>query len=177
MKYSNLFSAFFFITCILLASCHDNAKEVTKHSEFELSANPGGILYLDSTRTIHIATTLYNPTNDTLSFVSMSCSFEDLFLTDTSIFRVQSRYDCYSNYPKVISVPPREKIDQFIMVRPVNKDIKIADYKIRIGMYYLTPKKENGFQGRVKQYEQRQTAKIIWSNELDLRRLYRMIYK
>lgn len=98
-------------------------------------------------------------------------------MTDTSIFKVQSRYDCFSNYPTVTNTPPREKLDQFIMVKPTNKDIKIIDRKLRIGMYLLTPKKENGFDGIIKQYENRHNAKVIWSNELDLKRLYRRLYK
>jgi hypothetical protein len=171
------FPNFSFIAWLLLTSCNQNVKHVPKQSEFELSANLGGIGYLDTIQTIHIATTLFNPTNDTLSFVTMTCSYEDLFLTDTSIFKVQSRYDCFKNGPIVTSIPPGEKIDQFIMISPISKDIKIGDHKLRIGMYLLTPKKEDGFEGIAKQYEQRQNAKIIWSNEIDLKRLYRRIYR
>ncbi|MBL7724168.1 MAG: hypothetical protein JNK27_08455 [Chitinophagaceae bacterium] len=166
-------------TFILLAltACKQNIKNVTDSKKLELSAFPGGIKYLDTTQTIHIGTTLFNPTDDTLSFVTMTCSYEDLFLTDTSIFKIQSRYDCFSNSPTVTSIPPKGKLDQFIMVKPINKDIKIGDQKLKIGMYLLTPKIEDGFQGIVRQYEQRQSAKIIWSNELDMKRLYRNIYK
>ena len=158
-------------------SCHTQDKTENVNHELKLSATLGGIIYLDTTSTIHIATTLFNPTNDTLSFVTMTCSYEDLFLTDTSIFKVQSRYDCYSNFPKVTNIPPGEKLDQFIMIKPITKDTKIIDNKLRIGMYLLTPKKENGFDGIIKQYENRQKAKVIWSNELDLKRLYRRLYK
>ena len=76
-----------------------------------------------------------------------------------------------------MKIPPREKLDQFIMVKPTSKDIKIIDNKLQIGMYLLTPKKENGFDGIIKQYEHRQNAKIIWSNKIDLKRLYRRLYK
>lgn len=168
---------FSFIASLLFISCNQNVKHVPKQSEFELTANLGGIEHLDTTQVIHIATTLFNPTNDTLSFVTMTCSYEDLFLTDTSIFKVQSRYDCFKNSPIVNRIPPQGKIDQFIMIRPTSKDIKIGDHKLRIGMYLLTPKKEDGFEGIAKQYEQRQNAKIIWSNEIDLKRLYRRIYR
>jgi hypothetical protein len=168
------FSKFSFIAWLLLTSCNQNVKHVAKQSEFELSASLGGIGYLDSTQVIHIATTLFNPTNDTLNFVTMDCSYEDLFVTDTSIFIVQSRYDCYKNGRIVIRIPPKEKIDQFIMIRPTSKDIKIGDHKIRIGMYLLTPKKEEEI---IRPYEQRQNGKIIWSNEIDLKRLYRRIYR
>lgn len=161
----------------ILCSCHSQDKAENARHELELTATLGGIIYFDTTSTIHIATTLYNPTKDTLSFVTMTCSYEDLFLTDTSIFKVQSRYDCFSNYPTVTNIPPGEKLDQFIMVKPTTKDIKLIDNKLRIGMYLLTPKKENGFDGIIKQYENRQNSKVIWSNKLDLKRLYRKLYK
>jgi hypothetical protein len=161
----------------VIYSCHSKDKTQNVKKELELTAALGGIIYLDTTSTLHIATTLFNPTKDTLSFVTMTCSYEDLFLTDTSIFKVQSRYDCFSNYPIVTNIPPGEKLDQFIMVKPTTKDTKIIENKLRIGMYLLTPKKENGFDGIIKQYENRQNAKIIWSNELDLKRLYRRLYK
>jgi len=166
-----------FLTLVVFCSCRSQDKTEIVKKELELTAALGGIIYLDTTSTIHIATTLFNPTKDTLSFVTMTCSYEDLFLTDTSIFKVQSRYDCYSNYPTVMKIPPGEKLDQFIMVKPKNKNTKIIDNKLRIGMYMLTPKKENGFDGIIKQYENRQNAKVIWSNVLDLKRLYRRLYK
>ena len=174
--FRNIF-CIFLLTTTIFCSCHsqDNTKIVKQ--ELELSATLGGIIYLDTTSTIHIATTLFNPTKDTLSFVTMTCSYEDLFLTDTSIFKIQSRYDCYSNYPTVMTIPPGQRLDQFIMVKPTSKDTKIWDNKLRVGMYLLTPKKENGFDGIIKQYENRQSAKILWSNELDLKRLYRKLYK
>jgi hypothetical protein len=167
------FSNFSFIAWLLLASCTQNTTEGVKQSEFELSATLGGIGYVDSIRTIHIATTLFNPTNDTLSFETMDCSYDDLFLTDTSIFVVQSYSLCYKNGPMLIRIPPKGKIDQFIMIRPIREDIKIYDHKIRIGMYLLTSQEKE----TIEQYKQRQDAKILWSNEIELKRLYRSIYR
>jgi hypothetical protein len=167
------FPNFPFIAWLLLTSCNQNVKHLPKQSEFELSANLGGLEYTDSIQTIHIATTLFNPTNDTLNFVTMSCSYEDLFLADISTFKVQSHSFCLKNGPMVISIPPKGKIDQFIIIRPISNDIKIADHKLRIGMYLLTPTDEETIQ----QYKERQNAKILWSNEIDLKRLYRSIYR
>lgn len=160
-----------------LYSCHSKDKTGIARQELQLTASLGGVNYQDTTSTIHIATTLFNPTKDTLSFVTMRCSYEDLFLTDTSTFIVHSRYDCYSNYPIVIAIPPGEKLDQYIMVKPTSKNIKIEDHQLKIGMYLLIPEKEKGFQGIIEQYESRKNAKVIWSNELDLKRLYRHLYK
>lgn len=171
------FFAFLLTGFIGLNSCNSKEGKQIEKPELELTAQLGGIIYLDTTPTIHISTTLFNPTDDTISFVTMTCSYEDMFLTDTTTFKIQSRYDCYSNVPAVFEIPPNSKLDQFIMVRPITKEIKVGDNKIRIGMYYLIPKKENGHEGVIKQYENRQNAKIIWSNQLTLNRLYRNVYQ
>lgn len=162
---------------VLLTACTTNDQQQETKPGLELTAQLGGIIYLDTAPTIHISTTLLNPTNDTAGFITMTCSYEDMFLTDTAVFRIQSRYDCYGNYPAEINIPPHSKLDQFLMVRPISKDIKVIDSKIKIGLYYIQPKKENGFEGIIKQYENRQKAMVLWSNELDLKRLYRKIYK
>jgi hypothetical protein len=162
---------------LIILICIYSCKSQVKKQELELTAKLGGIIYLDTTSTFHIATTLYNPTNDTIDFVTMTCSYEDLFITDTSIFKVQSRYDCFSNYPEVISMPPKSKLDQFIMVRPTSKDLKLIEHTLKIGMYLMIPNEKNGFKGIINQYENRQKANILWSNELDLKRLYRRQYK
>lgn len=143
----------------------------------QLSAQPGGITYLDTVPTIHIATTLTNPTSDTLHFVSMSCSYEDMFVTNTTSFEVTSRFDCYKNIPVVTTVPPHTKLDQFILIRPASKKVNVLSSKVKVGMYYIIPQKENGFNGIIEQYENRQSAKILWSEEIDLKRLYRKAYK
>jgi hypothetical protein len=150
MKNSRINIFISLLTLTLFCSCYSQEKTQNVKEELELSATLGGIIYLDTTSTIHISTTLFNPTKDTLSFITITCSYEDLFLTDTSIFKVLSRYDCYSSYPTVISIPPREKLDQYVMVKPTTKDIKIDNNKLRIGMYLLTPKKEKGFDGIIK---------------------------
>lgn len=168
---------FLWTSLILFQSCKSrNTKREIKLA-VELSAKLGGIIYLDTTPRIHIATTLHNLTDDTLRFVSMTCSYEDMFLTDTSAFKVQSRNDCFSNFPMVKTLPPRSKLDQFIIVRPVTKEVKTIDNKIRIGMYYLMPEEEKDFDGIVKQYLNRQQGTVLWSEKLDLKRLYRKTYR
>lgn len=77
-----------FLALTAFWSCRSQDRNEIVEKELELTAALGGIIYLDTTSTIHIATTLFNPTKDTLNFVTMTCSYEDLFLTDTSIFKV-----------------------------------------------------------------------------------------
>src|SRR5213595_306018 len=93
------------IICICFYSCnHSNtkAKEPSKSDSLQLFAYLGGVgLFLDTINVIHIVATLYNPTKDTMRFGSMTCSYEDFFTIDNDDYSIQSRYDCFSNYPNV----------------------------------------------------------------------------
>jgi hypothetical protein len=177
MTKAKAFLTLLIVSILLLSACKNKVQTKQIKQGLELSAHPGGIIYLDTTPIIHIATTLFNPSDDTARFVTMTCSYEDMFLTDTTDFKVHSRYDCFSNYPTVFEIPPHSKLDQYIMVRPTSKDIKAWDKKIRVGMYYLVPKNEDGSEGIIKQHDNRQKATILWSNQLDLSRLYRRVYQ
>jgi hypothetical protein len=162
---------------IWLNGCNSKDRKQPIKMALELTAHLGGVIYLDTTPTIHVSTTLFNPTSDTMSFVTMTCSYEDMFLTDTTSFEIQSRHDCFKNVPTAFQIPPNSKIDQFVMVKPVLKETQANDSKIRIGMYYLAPKTEHDFRGIIQLYEDRKKAKVIWSNEVDLRRLDRKVYQ
>lgn len=112
----------------------------------------------DSATVIHVAVTISNPTSDTLQFPSMTCSYEDFFLmNDTINFKIQSRFDCYSNVPCQIVLPPKTKTDRYIMLRQLTNFRKLPTESIKIGM--------------------RLENKIIWSNELNPNRLTKEIYE
>lgn len=178
-----------FSLCLFLGNCYsDNSNSVPKdshilaYSKLQLTAYLGGIIYADTSPTIHIATTLYNPTEDTIQFVSMSCTYEDLFLTDDSIFIIQSRYDCYDTYPIIQKLPPKSKIDHYLMIRAKNKEFKVWNYKkIKIGMHIIDFKDKFYFEDlekNVQKFEEvLNRSEILWSSQLDLNKLYRNSYK
>jgi len=143
----------------------------------QLTAHLGGINYQDSTQPVYIATTLYNPTNDTVEFVTMTCSYQDMFLTDTAVFALQSRYDCNGNFPVTLSIPPKAKLDRYLMVRPVNRNIDVINSRLRIGMYLVIYEPQNSSRSITDQYEQRKKSQVIWSNQLELKRLYGEVYE
>lgn len=106
----------------------------------------------------------------------MSCSYEELFTTDNSRFKVQSRYDCYSNFPIVISLPPHARTDRYIMVTRTNKNDTVNVNKLKVGMYFSVPKREANYTDIINLYDHRKNAQVIWSNELDLKRLNGTLY-
>ena len=158
-------------------ACYSQNEETNKAKTLELTASLGGSgRFLDSIEVIYVATTLYNPTDDTLNFVSMSCSYEDLFTTNTDTFNVQCRYDCYGNYPIVVALPPKTKTDRYIMVTRTIKGKNAEAMTFRVGLYFLEYKYGETYKNIILSYNSRQDAPVIWSNELELKRLYKTNY-
>lgn len=162
-----IFTAAIFGIC----SCGDDKK--SNHG-LTMTANWGGrnwiiphinvasdtahVCVYDSATIFHVAVTIENPTADTLQFPSMTCSYEDFFLVDDTVnFTVQPRFDCYSNVPCNITLPPNTKTDRYIMLRQLTSFRENPTKKIKIGM--------------------RLKKEVIWSNELDPQRLTQEIYK
>lgn len=118
---------------------------------------PDHIKVLDSARLIHVAVTISNPTADTLSFSSMSCSYENsFFVDDTATFAIHQQNICFKNGPIDIKVPPKMKTDRYIMLRQRTSFRDIPTKPVKIGM--------------------RVGYKILWSNELYPDRLWRANY-
>ncbi|MBX7224749.1 MAG: hypothetical protein K1X55_01835 [Chitinophagales bacterium] len=151
----------------------------------ELTASLGGkgsfILSLQDSiftnEVIYVSTTLHNLTNDTIQFISWSCSYEYLFKTNSDSFNVQSRFDCFCNFPFVMQIPPKSKIDHFIMINQLIENINLSDKKLRIGMRFIEPQKENNLEDIIKAMKNAKDDKILWSNEINLGHLYRQVYK
>jgi hypothetical protein len=164
-------------TLLILVSCstaNSQYKEAQPQSSLELTAVLGGYgFFMDTLPVNHVSVTLFNTSTDTLKIVSMTCSYEDMFTTNSDSCKVQSRLDCFSNYPTLITLPPKSRTDRFLMV---NRKMTPQVNNLKIGMYYVLL--ENGVESKniSELYEQRKQADIIWSNELDLRRLNKSNY-
>jgi hypothetical protein len=160
---------------ICVASC--GSQKTSKPIPLQLTASLGGIGSLhDTIGVIYISTTLHNLTNDTVRFISMSCSYEDFFTTNTDLFKVQSRYDCYSNYPIVIILPPKSRTDRYIIITAPQKGKKVDIDKLKIGMHSFFVEREITTAEITNLYEHRQDAGIVWTDELDLKRLNKINY-
>jgi hypothetical protein len=154
-----------------------NGGKPGKQSELQLTASLGGRgMFIDSIPVVYIATTLYNPTSDTIKFISMSCSYEDLFTTNTNLFQVQSRWDCYRNVPSIVALPPKARTDRYIMIKATGKDKYINKGSFKINMYYLPYKTGMSFNEIVSALDNKQSATLVLSNTVDLERLNKVVY-
>ncbi|MGV9013674.1 MAG: hypothetical protein ACOH13_13865 [Flavobacteriales bacterium] len=145
-------------------------------TDVQLTARLGGISYLDTARIVHIATTLYNPSSDTVRFISMDCSYEDMFLVGgNDNYVIRSRYDCFKNWAIVQVLPPKTYLDQFIQIAPLDKNTRGHHGRLKIGMFWLVPTTNQDIFSAY--MHRKESAQVIWSNELDLEHLYRDPYK
>jgi hypothetical protein len=141
----------------------------------QLTARLGGIVYSDTTRIVHIATTLYNPGNDTVRFITMDCSYDDMFLIGGNDDYVIKSRECFKNWAIVKVLPPKTYLDQYIQIAALDRSARNYNGRLRIGMFWLAPTVGKDI---FSDYTRRkELAQVIWSNELDLGHLYRTPYK
>lgn len=162
-----------------VARVHENREAndpIIGGTDVQLSAQLGGIVYSDTARVVHVITTLYNPTADTLRFISLSCSYEDMFVVGGNEgYALRPRFDCFKNAPTVQVLPPRTHLDQFIMVAAMDKSTMIHKGRLKIGLLWMDPSEHKDI---FSAYQRRkELGRVVWSNDLDLERLYRKPYK
>lgn len=113
--------------------------------------------FADTTHLLHVVATISNPTDDTLTFMSMTCSYEVFFdVDDTVNFAVIVHNACYSNGPCSITLPPHTSTDRMILIRWKHPQRGYPSRPIRIGMD--------------------QGTHVLWSNELYFDRLEKANY-
>jgi len=132
---------------------------------------------IDTSRIVYVSLSLHNESSDTLEFMSMSCSYEDMFYVEgNENYKVRSRYDCYSNGPFTLSLPPKAKTDRYIMIELLDKDQRAHKGKLRIATQFIEPNSSEINDG-LDFYQKRNVAgEQILSNEIELDRLYKSIY-
>lgn len=165
------------ILSVYISCGHMDKKEPPTSQEIIITASIGGRgLFFDSIPVIHIATTLYNPTKDTLRFLSMTCSYEGMYTTSDPAYEVQSRWDCFSNVPMVVALPPGARTDHYIMIRKKNLADTSSLRSLKIGMYNPDLSTASTAQDIFDLYMKLKQQPVTWSPEIDLQRLNRTVY-
>ena len=111
------------IKTILLFSCSViGCNQSSEPASLQLIISPessGWDYGVDSIRSINITADVYNPTDDTVRYVSMMCSYDQLFITDTTKYRIHFNI-CFANGPVIESVPPKSKRGRTIRITPAD---------------------------------------------------------
>ncbi len=147
------------------------ANQKLPSTKLSLTARLGGVSYKNNNRIVYIAASIHNPTADTIHFISMSCSFEDFFFTvGNPHYEIKPRYDCYSNFPITVVLPPHQSTDRFLMIEHDDSDEALHTGTVQIGMNFL----DGGIHGEALEvYEtSRMTGDTLLSQPIELDRVY-----
>lgn len=104
-----------------------------------------------------------NNSNDTLKYVNMSCSSDEIFSTNTDRV-VLFRHGCEKNVLEVHSVPPHQS-ENIRIVLVVGKRSKGKE-RIRVGMCLVLVKKNNSWPSFEDISQHR--GETIWSNKVQI---------
>jgi hypothetical protein len=119
----------------------------------------------DNPNYLLIETSLMNGTLDTLKFISMSCSWEDLYALDTEQLYIPGKA-CDGNYPIIKKIPPgTSEIKEIKVLPPV--DFKSTNLEFRIGFNLVELKSHEEMRNLLLTYKRLTDGKnIIWSEAL-----------
>ncbi len=149
-------------------------KETQYTGSILFTAEPA-VFVPDSLHRYFIKTTLQNVGKDTIYYATMSCSYDEYFTNNSDYFSNTRIWDCFANGPMVTKIPPKGKLDQNIVLIPKSKNYdSFKNSKLKIGMYFLNRKEYwNTFfdPDNIKN-----KGRLIWSNEIDLKILFRNVY-
>ena len=122
----------------------------------------------DSTIVYHLKLELINKSKDSITFISMSCSHEDMFVVeDSTKLIVHPYYLCWRNFPIAVTLSPNEIYSKSIMIRPIEKQLSEIEMT-RIGFRFIEGNpKTLTFEKIIDGYHNRHSVNnTIWSNEI-----------
>ncbi|POS00635.1 hypothetical protein Q361_1398 [Flavobacterium croceum DSM 17960] len=163
MKIINTFIKLTIIGSTVFLSCSHKSGE---KDEMTLSARinnwekDGDINYL------LIKTSLTNSLSDTVTYISMSCSWQDSYTTDTKDLFI-SVNECDKNVPQLIKIPPHSRRDTVIKLTTKKNIRQLTGLRFRIGFNFIRAKNNNEMFSKVSQLPKMNN--VIWSDTLELK--------
>jgi len=109
---------------------------------------------------------LSNYSNDTLKYVSMTCSWDMIFTIDKKAVSIKG-WGCDSNIPTVSIIPPLKSYTYNISLL-IQKNAFNGSYNLKIGMYLFK------YSGSFKSFEnfllsdRKSSDNLIWSNNITI---------
>ena len=149
------------ICFIALISCASTMAQNNKESKLSFSAKING---WNKHTNIPVTITLTNNTSDTISYVSMSCSWQDIYTVNTKYFSILIN-ECGKNFPTLIQIPPHSKEEKNLLLHIVEKN-KLQNAQFKVGFHFVEVKKHEDIFTKSK--ELLNAGNILWSNILEL---------
>lgn len=115
-----------------------------------------------------IKVTVKNNTADTIKYITMSCSWDDMFQADTSLFEVQGVFNCDRNVVECGYIMPFDTMSRLLIISPrYHRIVRQAD--VKVGFNYLPYNgPESLFDNQLHEVW-RDKKNIFWSNPITYR--------
>jgi|GEM_PF-5609230 len=91
----------------------------------------------DASGNVELMVTLSNHSADTLRYVSMSCSYDDMFELDPGMPYTITVFPCGKNVPRVRTIAPQDTVFVEIMLAPVGGVKPTKPIASKIGFWFV----------------------------------------
>ena len=169
-KYNRYVLFFLYSVCLALTlvSCFDK-KAKKNRIDFSVTTTFGGSYQIDTSQVVYIVGKLHNRSSDTLSFLSMTCSWDDSWRISSPNLSIVKNI-CFSNVPILIKLAPNESMLNYVPIRLLKPLQNIRDEKFQFG-FNLVKADTVEFSTSIKALEE--TNNYFWGDTLQLNMLYR----
>ena len=163
MSFKRAFLNFAIIGSISIIFCSSqkiNSDNLIFAAQIDSWTTEGNINYL------LVNTTLTNTSSDTVKYVSMSCSWQDVYSTDTRDLIIYVNV-CDKNVPQIIDIPPHDKRDILLKLSCTKSINQLQGLKFKIGFNFIAAENYDEMFSEV--YQLTEMKNVIWSNTLRVR--------
>lgn len=108
-------------------------------------------------------TTLTNSSSDTITYITMSCSWQDSYTTDSKDLFVEVN-ECDKNVPELIRIPPHSSHSTILKLMSNTNINQLKGLQFRVGFNLVTAKDYDEM--NLKLWQLTQMQNVVWSDPL-----------
>jgi hypothetical protein len=123
------------------------------------------VLYKLKGKYLNVPVLLYNLSNDTLRYLTMTCSWDDFFSFDNKKLLILG-WPCDSNFPISKTLLPHKSIVYNIPIILTGNYLRREKFRISMGLFIVNKKSMNFINDLP--ISDRKTKNLIWSNEVSI---------
>lgn len=150
---------------MLIFSCDQTRREAGKLS---FTVNIDKWEKIGELDVLNVKTTLLNTTSDTITYISLSCTWDNAYTIDyKDLIIFPSICNSNNNEPMLIKLPPGREDTRVLRLTSQKRIDQLRNMKFRIGFNLVTAKDHDNLGDKAS--ELRQMKNVIWSDVLEIK--------
>jgi hypothetical protein len=137
MQFTKTFLRLAVIGSIIFLSCSNQKDDRAKEGKLIFSAQVDNWIKEGDINYLLVRTSLTNSSPDTVTYITMSCSWQDVYTTDTKDL-VISVNECDKNVPHLIKIPPHGRQDTDLKLKSEKSISQLTNLHFRLGLNLVT---------------------------------------